>query len=170
MSHLPEMLRRWWHEKFRDAFRGVGIGVRGQASFLVHALFAVAVIAFAAVTHLNAWQWCAVLLCVAVVLVSEMFNTSLEVMAKAIDTQYNPQLGDVLDIASGAVLLAAVGSVMVGGLVCRQCAALNRKTRSRCVTGRSRRPRGRFLMSPVRISNRNTTTRPDRGYIDGRWQ
>lgn len=27
-------------------------------------------------------------------------------------------VGDALDIASGAVLLAAVGSVMVGGLVC----------------------------------------------------
>ena len=38
-------------------------------------------------------------------------------MAKAIDSQYHPQLRDALDIASGAVLLAALGAVVVGSVV-----------------------------------------------------
>jgi len=113
----PPGKARTWPEKFRDAFRGVGIGVRGQSSFQVHVLCAVAVIVVAALTGMVAWQWCALLLCVVIVLVAEMFNTSLEVMAKAIDVRYHPRLRDALDIASGAVLLAAMGAVVVGAIV-----------------------------------------------------
>lgn len=113
----PPANGRTWSEKFRDAFRGLGIGARGQSSFQVHMLCAAGVVAVAALTRMAAWQWSVLLLCVVVVLVAEMFNTSLEMMAKAIDVQYHPQLRDALDIASGAVLLAAIGAVVVGGIV-----------------------------------------------------
>ena len=116
MNQSPEK-RRSWVDKFRDAFRGVGIGVRGQSSFLVHAICAIVVVALAVPARLLAWQWCVLLLCVVIVLVSEMFNTSLEAMAKAFDSQYHPHLRDALDIASGAVLLAAGGAVVVGSIV-----------------------------------------------------
>lgn len=108
---------RSWPEKFRDAFRGLGIGVRTQNSFQVHVICAVGVCCVAALVRMCAWQWCVLLLCVAMVMVAEIFNTSLEVMAKAIDVQYHPQLRDALDIASGAVLLAAIGAVLIGSIV-----------------------------------------------------
>lgn len=113
----PSVKPRPWLEKFRDAFRGVGIGARSQNSFQVHLVCAVVVIGMAALARLAAWQWCILLLCVMMVLVAEMFNTSLEVMAKAIDVEYHPQLRDALDLASGAVLLAALGAVLVGSIV-----------------------------------------------------
>ncbi len=108
---------RSWPQKFRDAFRGVAIGMRGQSSFLVHTFCAVAVVVVAALADVTAWQWCTLLLCVVIVLVAEMFNSSLEIMAKAVDTHFHPQLRDALDIASGAVLLAAIGAVIVGSIV-----------------------------------------------------
>ena len=108
---------RSWPEKFRDAFRGLGIGARTQNSFQVHIVCAVGVCVVAALARLAAWQWCVLLLCVVIVMVAEMFNTSLEVMAKAIDLQYHPHLRDALDIASGAVLLAAIGAVLIGSIV-----------------------------------------------------
>ncbi len=117
MNQTPQQRRRTWSAKFRDALRGVGAGVRGQSSFLVHLICAAGVVLVSAWAQLNAWQWCVMLLCVALVLVSEMFNTSLEAMAKAIDTNYHPQLRDALDIASGAVLLASGGAVVVGTIV-----------------------------------------------------
>ena len=113
----PATKSRSWSRKFRDAFRGMAIGVRGQSSFLIHVFCAVAVVVVAALADVSAWQWCTLLLCVVIVLVAEMFNTSLETMAKAVDTEFHPRLRDALDIASGAVLLAAIGAVVVGSIV-----------------------------------------------------
>ena len=44
MNENPHSPGRGWPEKFRDAFRGVKVGVRGQSSFFVHLFFAAAVI------------------------------------------------------------------------------------------------------------------------------
>ena len=65
----------------------------------------------------QAWQWCVLLLCISLVLVTEMFNTALEAMAKAIDPSVNPHIRDALDMGSAAVLLAAAGSVATGAIV-----------------------------------------------------
>jgi diacylglycerol kinase len=116
MNQLPEKPRSW-PQKFRDAFRGVGKGARGQSSFQVHVFCAVAVIVVAALANMSAWQWCTLLLCVVIVLVAEMFNSALEAMARAVGDEYHPQLRDALDIASGAVLLSAIGAVVIGSIV-----------------------------------------------------
>ncbi len=109
--------KRSWPEKFRDAFRGVGLGVRGQGSFRVHFLAAVAVIVAAAVMQVTPLQWCVLLLCVAVVLAAEMFNSALESLARTITDEHHPHVRDALDIGSAAVLVAAVGAVIVGAII-----------------------------------------------------
>jgi len=108
---------RSWSRKFRDAVRGVAVGARGQSSFVVHLFCALLVVVVAALARMTAWQWCVLLLCIAMVMVAEMFNTALETLAKAVDRQYNPHLRDALDVASGAVLLAALGAMVVGAVV-----------------------------------------------------
>ncbi len=113
----PTTQSRSWPRKFRDAFRGIAVGVRGQSSFLVHAFCAVTVVVVAALANVSAWQWCVLLLCIVIVFVAEMLNSALESMAKAIDGNFHPQLRDALDTASGAVLLAAIGAVIVGSIV-----------------------------------------------------
>jgi diacylglycerol kinase len=69
------------------------------------------------VWNLDAWEWGVVGLCVIVVLVAELFNTALEELAKAVDPASNPHIRDALDVASTAVLVAALGSVALGALV-----------------------------------------------------
>jgi diacylglycerol kinase len=105
---------RSWNAKFKDAFVGVTLGVRGQSSFRVHLLFAAAVIALGAILQVTRVEWRLLVLCIAAVLTAELFNSALERMAKAIDSRRNPELGAALDIASGAVLLAAAGAAIVG--------------------------------------------------------
>jgi diacylglycerol kinase len=56
-------------------------------------------------------------LCIAGVLVAEMFNSALELMAKAITSEENPYLGNSLDIGSAAVLVASIGAAVVGAIV-----------------------------------------------------
>jgi diacylglycerol kinase len=54
---------------------------------------------------------------VAIVLTAELFNTAVEWLAKAVTRTEDPHIEAALDIASGAVLLAAAGAAIVGLLI-----------------------------------------------------
>ena len=117
MPDDPLSPKRSWAHKFRDAFRGVKEGVRGQSSFFVHFLVAVGVAAAGIALRVSTTEWCLLLLCVAGVLTAEMFNSALESMAKAITGESDPHLGNSLDIGSAAVLVASVGASIVGAII-----------------------------------------------------
>jgi diacylglycerol kinase len=109
--------QRTWYQKFRCAFRGLRLGVRGQTSFLVHFLVAGAVLLAAALLQVDRTEWCALLLCITVVLTAEMFNSALEHLARAVDRSENRHIASALDIGSAAVLTAAIGASVVGSLI-----------------------------------------------------
>ncbi len=108
--------RTWW-EKFRDAFVGLKLGVRGQSSFFLHVFSAATVIVLAAILGVSLIEWCLLLLCIAGVLTAEMLNSAMESMAKAITDQRGPHLGIALDVGSAAVLLASTGAAAVGTII-----------------------------------------------------
>lgn len=104
----------YWATKFRLAFRGVKIGVRGQGSFFVHFFAAAAAITAGVVLQVSREQWCLIVLCIAVVMAAEMFNSALEALARAVSDVQNPHVADALDISSAAVLIASIGASLVG--------------------------------------------------------
>lgn len=106
-----------WVTKFKRAFRGVRVGVWGQNSFLVHVPVGVVVIVSAAWLRCSLSEWGLLLLCITSVVAAELFNSSVECVARAISAERNAALADALDIASGAVLIAALGASVVGLLV-----------------------------------------------------
>jgi diacylglycerol kinase len=108
--------RTWWG-KFRNAFRGMAVGVWGHSSFAAHLPLASAVIVCGFVFRVSLVEWGLLILCITAVLVAELFNSALESMAKAIDRRHNPQLGNALDISAAAVLTAAIGAATVGSMV-----------------------------------------------------
>ena len=59
----------------------------------------------------------AVLFCIALVLSLEMLNTAVEKLADQTHPERHPQIGLVKDVAAGAVLWAAVLSVVIGAIV-----------------------------------------------------
>lgn len=109
--------RRSWRKKFSDAFRGIGLGVRGHSSFWVHLLATVAVVVAAAASRASLIDWCLLILCISTVLAAEAFNSALEELAKALTDRFSPYVRDALDMASAAVLLAALGAAAVGTVV-----------------------------------------------------
>jgi len=117
MSPSDETGSRTWIQKFSTAFRGVGVGIRGQRSFYVHLPMGLLVVVMGVLLRVDLMQWCALALCIAIVLAAELFNSALESLAKAIDTNHNPHIADGLDMASGAVLITAIGATTVGAIV-----------------------------------------------------
>ena len=104
-----------WYRKFQNGLRGWKLGSKGQSSFLVHLAGTLAIITLAIVLQMTTVQWCLLILCISSVLTAEFFNSAVERLARAVDDQYNEQLGAALDVAAGAVLAATVGAVLVGG-------------------------------------------------------
>jgi diacylglycerol kinase len=109
--------QRSWARRFGDAFRGLKTGILGQSTFLVHFTVAAIVLLAAAVLRMPLLEWYILLLCIAGVLTAEMFNSALESMAKAITDQRNAHLGNALDIAAAAVLLASFFAALIGTLI-----------------------------------------------------
>ena len=102
-----------WKNKFGYALRGLRRAFRTQTSFAVHLVIACVAVA-AAVFRVTAIEWVLLVAAIGMVLVAETFNTAIESLARAVDTQFHPRLRDALDIASAAVLLAAVTAVVIG--------------------------------------------------------
>lgn len=108
---------RPWRAKFSDALRGTRRGIRRESNFSIHLFAAALVAAAASILELGLVEWCLLLLAIALVLTAEMLNTSIELLVKSLATRRDPQIGEALDIAAGAVLVAAFGAALVGGII-----------------------------------------------------
>jgi diacylglycerol kinase len=108
---------RRWRDKFREAARGVKLGVRGHSSFSVHFFFAALAVTASAVLGLDVWEWCLVLLCVGGVITTELLNSAVETLFHGLDDDSKGRIKGCLDIAAGAVLIASLSAAVVGTLV-----------------------------------------------------
>ena len=109
--------RHTWRAKFAAAFRGVRLGTRGQNSFFVHVPVGAAVEAAAFASGCTLLEHCVLLLCIGVVLVAELANSGIERLARGVCREYNRDVGEALDIASGAVLVASFFAAVIGAAV-----------------------------------------------------
>ena len=108
---------RSWTAMFADAAHGVRTAIRGEVNFFVHLFIAAMAGVAGGIVRLSDERWCLYILCVTIVLTAELFNTAVEHLARAVTRDDHPEVRDALDIASGAVLMAAVGAACVGGLI-----------------------------------------------------
>ena len=109
--------RHSWAKKFATAIRGIALGTRGHNSFVIHIPAAIIVMVAAYALEVSRLEQCALWICITMVLTAELLNSALETLAKAVTRAENPFVGKALDIASGAVLLAAMGSAIVGAMI-----------------------------------------------------
>jgi diacylglycerol kinase len=106
-----------WIAKFRDAADGVAHGCRTQESLWVQITCMLAVIAMATVLQIESWRWAVLILCIAAVLASELFNSAIEQLVRVLHPSEHRSIALVLHLAAGGVLVTAIGAVIVGLLV-----------------------------------------------------
>jgi diacylglycerol kinase len=104
-------------EAFRFAFAGLGYVLRTQRNVRIHLTIAVGVVALGLWLDLPSAQWAVLALTIGFVLASEMLNTVAEALVDLVSPGYHPLAKVVKDVTAGAVLLAAIVSVIVGLLV-----------------------------------------------------
>jgi diacylglycerol kinase len=113
----PPRSRPSWHNKFKVAFRGLKLGMRGHSSFSVHFFFTALVIAGGIVLQCELWEWCVLIGCIGFVLTAELFNSAIETLFRGLDEKTKERTWPALDIAAGAVLMASLTASAVGGAI-----------------------------------------------------
>jgi diacylglycerol kinase (ATP) len=98
----------------RHALRGIRIMVASQHNAWLHA---VATVGAGALVGLSAFEWCWIVLAIVSVWTAEALNTAFEFLTDVASPTFHPVAGKAKDVAAGAVLLAAVGAVVIGSLV-----------------------------------------------------
>jgi diacylglycerol kinase (ATP) len=102
---------------FNSALEGIVYALRTQRNAKIH--FAVtALVLFASVwLSITKIELILLLITIALVLVTEMMNSSLEVILDLTVERYHPLARIAKDVAAGAVLFSALNAVLVGYLI-----------------------------------------------------
>ncbi|MDJ0366285.1 diacylglycerol kinase family protein [Hymenobacter sp. H14-R3] len=112
----PGLLRRR-AASFGHAFRGVGAALRTEVHLQFHAVATAVVLGVGWFFGLSPTEWALVALAVGSVWAAELFNTAIEALTNLASPGYHPLAGRAKDVAAGAVLLAALAALVVGGCV-----------------------------------------------------
>ena len=102
---------------FKFAFVGLWTMLKTQHNAWVHACATLAVVVAGVGLGVSASEWCLLVLAILVVWTAEALNTAFEFLADVASPQFHPMVKHSKDIAAGAVLISAVGSVVIGAIV-----------------------------------------------------
>jgi diacylglycerol kinase len=106
-----------WRRRFGDAFDGLRIASIDQESLWVHFVAAAIVIGLATFFELELWRWCVIILCVTLVISLELVNSAIERLVKTLHPEHDAGLAEALHMAAAAVLVAAIGTAVIGFLL-----------------------------------------------------
>lgn len=102
---------------FRYAWNGIKEVYKTEKNFRIHLMIALIVIGAAFVLELSPLEWTAIMIVIAIVLSLEMINSAIEKLLDHIAPEQHPVIGSIKDITAGAVLVASIGSVIIGIII-----------------------------------------------------
>lgn len=104
-------------DKFRAALVGVLYCLRTQVNMVIHLTAAATVVAAGVYFHVRPWEWAVLTLTITIVIAAEVFNTALEVAVDLYTAKYHPLARIAKDVAAGAVLVTALGAIVVAYII-----------------------------------------------------
>jgi diacylglycerol kinase len=102
---------------FGYAFAGIGHGLRTQTNLRIHVAISLGVILAGLLLQISALEWAILVVTMMIVLSAELFNTAIEAVVDRVGSEPHPLSKVAKDTAAGAVLIGALGAVVVGVLI-----------------------------------------------------
>jgi undecaprenol kinase len=106
-----------YREKFLNARRGLFVFSKTTRHLIIHAIATLAVIILGFYFRISNIDWITLVFAIGFVIVSEAFNTAIEIDIDLTSPQYHPYARDAKDVAAAAVLLSVFVAVIVGLIV-----------------------------------------------------
>lgn len=88
-----------------------------ERNFRIHLVATFIAIVLGLLLKVSPQEWLALILTIAFVLSLELLNSALESLSDEVSSDYSPLIKRAKDCAAGAVLIAALASLFIGGII-----------------------------------------------------
>lgn len=102
---------------FRYAFEGFRIAWREEFNFRFDVVCGIVAVVLGWYFDISTVEWLVVIFLIGFVLMAESFNTALEELCDMYRPVHDPHVAKIKDLSAGAVLLAAVTSLVIGSII-----------------------------------------------------
>ncbi len=101
----------------RHAIDGIGEMLKGQHNAWIHVIATICVISIGLIFQITVTEWCFLTLAITSVWVAEALNTAFEFLCDVASPEFHPLVKKSKDVAAGAVLVSAIGAVIIGIII-----------------------------------------------------
>lgn len=98
--------------KFIDALNGLLLAIKHKA-VLIQFVLAICAIVGGVIISLDYYEWIAFIICIIIVISAEIFNTAIERIGNYLNINKDNKIKEIKDLSSAAVLICAIGSLIV---------------------------------------------------------
>lgn len=113
-------MQKYLQQRFKSfsfAIKGLYVLFKGEPNAKIHLFFAVTTLILAFFFEVEKLDWIILIACITLVLAAEAFNTAIEYLTDLASPDYHPLAKKTKDIAAAAVLISAIGTVIIGLIV-----------------------------------------------------
>lgn len=90
---------------YRYSIRGIWLAFRHEPNMIFHLAAAIAVVLVNCLLHITKTEWLITFILMGMAWMAEIFNTAIEKLADRVTKEQDSLIGQVKDLASGAVLV-----------------------------------------------------------------
>ncbi len=102
---------------FKYAGQGIVSSFKSERNMKIHISIMIFVILAGIYFRLNQNEWITCIICFAVVLAGELFNTAIETVVDLVMPDKNEKAKLAKDVSAGAVLVLAIGAAIIGLMI-----------------------------------------------------
>lgn len=96
------------------AIEGIRFALAYGRNFKIQIGFGIIATLLGLVLKINPSEWAVLILIIALVLILELVNTTIETVVDMVSLKFHPLAKIAKDVAAGAVLIASLASVLIG--------------------------------------------------------
>ena len=99
---------------FKYAIEGIWTSFKTERTMKIHIFIMILVIIAGIILKINKSEWIICIILFAIVIGSELFNTSIETIVDMVMPEKNEKAKIAKDVSAGAVLVVAIGAAIIG--------------------------------------------------------
>ena len=99
---------------FKYAIEGICTSFKTERNMKIHIFIMILVIIAGIILKINKSEWIICIILFAIVIASELFNTSIETIVDMVMPEKNEKAKIAKDVSAGAVLVVAIGAAIIG--------------------------------------------------------
>ena len=102
---------------FKYAFEGFISSFKTERNMKIHIIIMILVIIAGILLKINKYEWIICIICFAIVIGGELFNTAIETVVDIVMPYKNEKAKIAKDISASGVLVFAIGSAIIGLII-----------------------------------------------------